>query len=541
MKKAIPILLFVLAGIGLAEAQTARWLCKPEYTAVRYLGGGLFKVRGENGKWGIIDRQGELTVAVEQDSITNLKDDRALLLDASGQGLRGIIDGRGRLVRSFHPGEYYVSADYPYFNEHLLVVSAPGEQYMYFGYLNDKGDLQIPLNYFFAAPFSEGKAAVHYTSNKFGLITSAGAPAIFDNRSFFFMSSPVDGKVLAVMNGRKGGVVSLLSIDNGKFEEVRELENKVIPQRSNDYRTLSCQHGKSYFFDAQMRLTHSSAENFLPPQAGSSQSLPVASSGKLVSVKGEGGYGLNYAGAPLLPAQFKRIEGIYEDEWAIAVPENGKKGILEVLNEEQASWEIPAGTIELYHAIPQALSVVVQMPGNVGEAVPVLRAIRADGTDLPFECIRKEGNRYFMRASYFHPGREIDVESAEPVRVSLGMDDLIYKTDTWNLKSVHRQGFSCLEPAAPTFSEPDGSATVRFSVRSLGGRPSGSARMVVSTPEAGSRSAHFQENGMASVALTVQVPEDASRTFTFTIIVSEEDCPSVTRQFSRTITHYVLQ
>lgn len=541
MKKAIPILLFLLAGMGFAGAQTARWLCKPEYTAVRYLGGGLFKVRGENGKWGIVDRRGELTVPLEQDSITYLKDDRALLLDASGQALRGIIDGNGRLVRSFRPGEYYVSADYPYFNEHLLVVSAAGEQYMYFGYLNDKGDLQIPLNYFFAAPFSEGKAAVHYTSNKFGLITSAGAPAVFDNRSFFFMSSPVDGKVLAVMNGRKGGVVSLLRIDNGKFEEIRELENKVIPQRSNDYRMLSCQQGRNYFFDAQMRLTHSSAENFLPPEAEASLPLPVASSGKLVAVKAEGGYGLKYAGASLLPAQFKRIEGIYEDEWAIAVHKSGKTGILEVLKEEQAGWEIPAGTVELYHALPQPVSVVVRMPEGAAESIPVLRAIRVDGTDLPFECIRKEGNRYFMRASYFHPGREIDVESVEPMTVSLGTDDLIYQTDTWNLKSVHRQGFSCGEPAAPAFSEPDGSATVRFSVRSLGGKPSGSARVVVSTSEGGSRSAQFQENGMAHVALTVEVPEDASRTFTFTVTVGEEGCPSVTRQFSRTIKHYVLQ
>lgn len=541
MEKTIVILFVLLTGIISADAQTARWLCKPEYTTIRYLGNGLFKVKGENGKWGILDRSGELTLPVEHDSITYLKDDRALVLDASGQALLGLVDGRGRMIRSFQPGEYYVAADYPYFNERLLVVSAAGEQYMYYGYLNDKGDLQIPLNYFYAAPFAEGKAAVHYTSNKFGLINTAGAPAVIDNRSFFFMSSPVNGEVLAVMNGRKGGVVSLLRINKGRFDEVRELENKVLPQRSNDYRTLSCQNGKSYFFDAQMRLTHSSNENFLSPSAAHPSWLPVATSGKLASFKENGGYGLKYAESPLLPAQFREITGTYEDVFAIAVHKNGKTGILEALPEEQVGLEVPAARVEFHHHTQQPFSVIVHMPGGAGETTPVLQAIRPDGTDLPFECIRKEGNRYYMRALYFKACTEVEKEDTESLSISLTTDDLVYLTDILHLKSIHKQGFSCLDPVAPAFSEPDGTATVKFSVRSLNGVPSGSAHVVVSSAEAGSRTTQFQENGTANVALTVQVPEDTSRTFTFTVTVSEEGCPSLVKQFSRTVKHYVLQ
>ncbi len=542
MKKAISILFLLWAGLVAVQAQTARWLCKPEYTAIRYLGSGLFKVKGDDGKWGVLDRTGELTVPVAHDSITYLKDDRALLLDASGQGLLGLIDGKGRQIRSFRQGEYYVPADYPYFNEHLLVVSAPGEQYMYYGYLNDKGDLQIPLNYFYAAPFSEGKAMVHYTSNKFGLINTAGAPAVIDNRGFFFMSSPVNGEVLAVMNGRKGGVVSLLRIDNGRFEQVRELENKVIPQRSNDYRTLSCQNGKSYFFDAQMRLTHSSGENFLSQPAGRLSGLPARrAAGKLASFKENGAYGLNYAGAPLLPAQFREIPELYEDAFVLAVSQNGKTGILEIFPEDQARLEVASSTVEFYHSAPQPFSVIVQLPAGVGEAAPFLQAIRPDGTDLPFECTRKEGNRYYMRASYFKPANQPGVESSEAVNIRLGTDNLIYQTGILHVKSVHRVGFSCLEPIAPEFSEPDGSAVVTFSVRSLSGMPSPSARIVVGAAGAGSRTASFQENGAATATLAVQVPEDASRTFTFTVTVSEEGCPSMVKQFTRTIKHYVLQ
>lgn len=541
MKKAISILFLVWAGLAAGSAQTVRWLCQPEYRAIRYLGGGLFKVKGENGQWGVLDRTGELTLPLAYDSITYLKDDRALLLDASGQGLRGLIDGRGRLIRSFREGEYYVQADYPYFNERLLVVSAPGEQYMYYGYLNDKGDLQVPLNYFYAAPFSEGKAMVHYPSNKFGLINTAGAPAVIDNRSFFFMSSPVNGEVLAVMNGRKGGVVSLLRIDNGRFDEVRELENKVIPQRSNDYRTLSCQNGRSYFFDAQMRLTHSSNENFLSAAAGSDSASPTGGSGKLASFKENGVYGLNYAGAPLLPAQFREITEVYDDAFAIAVPTNGKTGILEVLAEGEVSLEVPSSTVEFYHHTPQPVSVIVLLPAGAGETTPVLQATRPDGTDLPFECVRQEGNRYYMRALYFKSGNSPDVESSEAVNIRLGTGNLVYKTDILHFKSVHRPGFSCLEPTVPEFSEADGSAAVTFSVRSLTGTPSSSARVVVNAAGAGSRTASFQENGIAQATLTVQVPEDTSRTFTFTVTVSEEGCPSVVKQFSRTIKHYVLQ
>lgn len=541
MKKAIPILLCVLVAWSSAEAQTARWLCKPAYAAIGYLGNGLFKVKGDNGKWGIVNRSGELTVPLEHDSITCQKEDRALMLDASGQVLLGIVDGGGRKIRTFQPGEYYVSADYPYFNEHLLVVSAPGEQYMYFGYLNDKGDVQIPLNYFHAAPFSEGKAAVHYTSNKFGLINSAGAPAVIDNRSFFFMSSPADGKVLAVMNGRKGGVVSLLTIRNGRFDEDRELESKVIPQRSNDYRTLSCQNGKSYYFDEQMRLTHSSTENFRLAEKEVSVAAPSAGIGKLTSFKADGRYGLNYAGITLLPAQFREIEGMYEDAFAIVKHKNGKTGILEIEKEGQAGWEIPSSALEFYHATPELLSVVVFMSENRESTAPVIRAIRPDGTDLPFECIRREGNRYYMRTSYFKAEREAGVESSESLHVSLERDEITYKTDTWNLKSVHRPGFSCLEPRVPVFSEPDGSAAVTFSVRSLHGMPSGSARVTVNGPGVGNRTVQFQANGTAEVALTVRVPEDTSRTFTFTVTVTEEGCPSLVKQFSRTIKHYVLQ
>lgn len=541
MKKAISILFLLWAGLAAAPAQTARWLCQPEYTAIGYLGSGLFKVKGENGKWGVLDRTGELTLPVAHDSITYLKDDRALLLDASGQNLLGLIDGRGRLIRSFRQGEYYVTADYPYFNEHLLVVSAPGEQYMYFGYLNDKGDLQIPLNYFYAAPFAEGKAMVHYTSNKFGLINTAGAPAVIDNRSFFFMSSPVNGEVLAVMNGRKGGVVSLLRIDNGRFDEVRELENKVIPQRSNDYRTLSCQNGKSYFFDAQMRLTHSSSENFLSPEAGFPSASPTGVSGKLASFKENGVYGLTYAGSLLLPAQFREITEVYDDAFALAVHTNGKTGILEVLAKDQVDWEVPSSIVEFYHHTPQPVSVIVQLPAGPEEATPVVQAIRPDGTNLPFECVRQEGNRYYMRALYFKPASEAGVESSEPLNIRFGTDNLIYKTDILLLKSIHRQGFTCLEPVAPEFSEADGSAVVSFSARSLSGRPSPSARLVVSAAGAGSRTVSFQENGTARATLAVQVPEDESRTFTFTVTINEEGCPSMVKQFSRTIKHYVLQ
>ena len=94
MKK-ITIILLVILYVIPSFSQTMEWHIKDNYVDIKHIGNNLFKVKNSNGKWGVINEYGQTTVEIQYDSITPLVENRSLLLDYTGEYLKGIINEKG--------------------------------------------------------------------------------------------------------------------------------------------------------------------------------------------------------------------------------------------------------------------------------------------------------------------------------------------------------------------------------------------------------------------------------------------------------------
>jgi hypothetical protein len=146
---------------------------------------------------------------------------------------------------------------------------------------------------------------------------------------------------------------------------------------------------------------------------------------------------------------------------------------------------------------------------------------------------------YNQSISYFIPATNFDSEVNLPVKVNLYIDGILYKTETKTLTGVHKRAFRVSDASASEYSDPDGNATITFNVQSLELEPSSSAKVIVSG--AASQSKRFNSEELLYFKVPVTIPVESTKTFSFTVTIKEDGCPSYTRTISRTIKHYDLQ
>ena len=141
--------------VPIGSAQTIQWLVKPNYDAISYLNGSIFKCKVGNHVQ-LVNIKGQELLTPTADSITNYKENLALVLDKSGNKfkIRGIIDESGIFTQV---NEDLFVNNYSYYSEGLVsVVNVSGKA----GYLDGKGNLVIPCQYRIARPFIKGWASV---------------------------------------------------------------------------------------------------------------------------------------------------------------------------------------------------------------------------------------------------------------------------------------------------------------------------------------------------------------------------------------------
>ena len=126
MKKITIVLLAILYVIP-SFSQTMEWHIKDNYVDIKYMGNNLFKVKNSSGKWGVINEYGETTVEIQYDSITPIVENRALLLDITGQNLKGIINEKGQIIKSFHNNE--IVANFQFYSEGMLAYGVEAGNY----------------------------------------------------------------------------------------------------------------------------------------------------------------------------------------------------------------------------------------------------------------------------------------------------------------------------------------------------------------------------------------------------------------------------
>lgn len=536
MKRHILILLAMLYVIP-SFSQTMEWHVKDIYTDIKYMGNDLFKVKNASGKWGIVNEYGETTVQIQYDSITPFVENRALLLDITGQYLIGIINEKGQLIKSFSNNE--IISNYQYFSEGMLAYGVPAGTYYSFGYLDINGNPRIEPKYYWAAPFSDGKAVIQYRSGNYGLINKIGGAALFDNRKFKFMSTPVNNHLLIAAASSRGDKVILAALSSsGKLSEIHELESGTTVKNSNDYRSISCQNGHVYYFDNAMRLISSSTgTNFNVPLVYD-HTLPVSSQFK--KIREQGGWKILRSGNTLLNTSFKDVT-FCGDSYAIVTFQKNTLGILKYNPNGSVSVQSLPGQAEFYHNAPVRSNIAVNLSGLSSSTQVQIGVVglKENGMEEKYQIPAGYSGIYNQQVLYFIPSDSFDKQVSIPLKVNIYINGMLYKSEEKVLTGVHINAFRISEANSPEFSDSEGNATITFNVQSMESVPSPSAKVTVSG--ASSQTKRFNGDDLLYFKVPVTVPVESVRTFTFTVTVTEDGCPSYTKTIKRTIKHYDLQ
>lgn len=545
MRKILLTTIFLLSNICVF-AQMLQWHCDAEYIDIKYMGNDLFKVKTTNGKWGIINAEGNMTVNAQYDSITPLVDNRALLLDISGQNLRGIVNEQGQLIRQFSGGEVVTS--YPYYREGMLAYGEPSGQYYLFGFLDKNGYTSISPQFYWVSPFHNGCAAVHYQQGVYGLINTSGNPPYVGDYKFLFVSAPVNNHFVVIKNGRKGQELVLYAMrSNGRIKDVKTLVEGANIDVAG-YKWLSV-NGETFYFDNAMRLLKSSnARRSFTISDGRSfvadeeQLDPHRSlnNGPLKAVRKGGSVSFRYNDKEIMQADLIDAE-IVSDKYVVAINRSNRKGIMTLNQYGRISISKNFPFAEFYHNKPvnATISGTIYGIGTGTEIKLGIKGLSESGNEQIFNINPGSDGKFEISIPYFMSASESDVEMKKPISANVYLDGLLYMTEECKVQAIHRKGFRIESVSAPEYSAASGAASVTVKVRSIGGRPSSSAIVKVS----GSYNVEQRFGGAETVTLTIPVvvPKNQVKTFSFSISVSEKDCPTVREARSVTIKNYYLQ
>lgn len=525
MRKIYIILFLLAAGIASSFAQTMDWLCHPgEYSDIRYAGNGLFKVRNSQGKWGLLAANGEMRVEAKYDSITSFREHRALLLDKSGRRLLGLVDSDGNVIKDFASEEIYVSS-YPYFREWRLAF---GLKNGLFGYMDPKGKTVIEPQYYFAAPFQNGIAAVQYDNGDYGLINMSGRSQIISDDHFPFVSSPVAGKVLVIRGSRKGGdQLVLMRIDGTNLKKEKVLEDGMNIWLSDDFTTIECQLGNRYHIDNQWRVVSSSHGAALPQVAEDPQ-VVTESSTVLSKVASEGGMKITYLGNPIMDYAFPDVE-TFDKTYAVVRSKDGKVGVLRLNPSAAITIKSPDTSVALRHNEPADVMLDVEL---VDVDPSKIKWYRNDQGWLTQSRLEQVNGMWKLRMPYFRPSESYDVETTESVDIAITYDGLDWMHQFVDVTSRHQPGYDVVLRGSDVTGA-GGAATLTLHVTAIDSKSAkGSISINGGTPVAFS-------NGGKSIPLTVSVPQGSTKSFSYTVVVTEDGCPPYTTQVTKTVSNPV--
>ncbi len=505
-----------------ANAQNMDWLCHPgEYAEISYLGHDLFKVRNKVGKWGIIRANGEKAIDVRYDSITPFVENKALLLDKNGRRLLGIINNQGNMIKDVSASEYYVTR-YPNYKEGRLAFS---NKTGLSGYLNERGEVSIEPDYLFAAPFQKGIATVQRSTGDYGLINKGGQSAIISNTEYPFISSPVDGYVLAITGSRKGGnALRLFKIDGAKLKSEKTYENGVYIMLSDDFTTVECQNGSRYYIDNQWRIFKSNTDNELPEIVDEPQSFYTETSKTLGKSKVEGGLVITYLGNPIVNYAFPNVSTV--DDYAIVHSKDGTVGVLRLNKSAAIDIKAPTAPIIFYHNQPVEILLDVDLKAVNPDK---LHWYRNDTGYLTHSSLEYNNGKYQLRMSYYKSNSNPDELVKDDVDIAFTYDGLDWMHHTLFLESVHQtQNRFDVSVTGGSAADANGRCNLNININSLNGPAKGK----VSIP--GLKTERINGETL-KIPIVVNVPDNASKKYTFSVKIEEEGCPAYTTTISKVI------
>ena len=525
MKSIFTIIVIMILGVASSMAQSMDWLCRPgEYAQIQYVGGDLFKVKTPQGKWGILHSDGDMRIETSYDSITGFKEQRALLLDKAGGRLLGIVDSKGDLVKDFSKDDLFVSR-YPHFKEGRLVVSTKDGL---FGFLNEHGTFVIEPQFYFAAPFQNGVAAVQYTNTDYGLINKAGKSVIVSDDHYPYISSPVDGKVLAIRGSRKGGdQLVIMRIDGTSLKKDKVLEDGMNIWLSDDFSTIECQLGHTYHIDNQWRVSSSSHNAQLPKFEKDLPVIVTENTTVLSKVESEGGEKITYLGNPILDFPFQHVS-TFDKAYAVVSSKEGKVGALKLNPSAAITIKSTQPPVTVHHNELEDVILDVML---VDVDPSKIKWYRNDQGWLTHSKLEQEGGEWKLRMPYFKSADSYDNEITETVDIAITYDGLDWIHQSVDVKSNHAPGYEVALTGSDTTGE-SGKTVLSLQIKAINAKenPKGVIRINGGNPI-------MMENRIKTIPLNVTVPEGSTKSFSYSVEIKEEGCPSFSTKVSKSVSN----
>lgn len=518
------LLIFISLGMEEGNCQSMEWLCQPgKYEAIEYAGNDIFRVRNKQGKWGLLHSNGKQIIDVVYDSITPFIEERALLIDRSSKRLLGILDINGDLLKDFSADNIYISR-FPQYKEGRLSFSRGDGKY---GYLNENGGVAIEPRFYLAAPFQDGTAAVQYDNTEYGLIRKDGRSAIISDDHFYFMSSPVDGKVLAIRGSRKGGdQLVMMRLEGTSLKKDKVLEDGMNITISDDFSSLECQLGHSYYLDDQWRVNSASYPAPVPYVMEDTSGIILEDNSDLSSMQTPDGIKIVYQNKPIVNSRFNKVSS-YDKKYVVVKSIDGMHGVLK-LNPKADIRILPNDNpVVFQHNEEKEVEWNVSF-NNLNPSK--LRIRRIDG-ETNKECVLQQvDGDWKLKIPYFLSAENYDQETYAIVRLSVEYDGLEWREVINEIKSKHQPGYTVTLTGSGTTNE-NGNGVLTLHIKAINGKTAhGTVTINGGKPIAFSK-------GSKTIPLNVSVPEGGNKTFSYTVKVHEEGCPVYTATVSKSISN----
>ena len=529
MRKYI-LFIALMFTINTLKAQSMEWLCRPgEYADIQYMGYDLFKVRNDEGKWGVLSKEGKEVLAAKYENITTFVEERALVLDTTGRKIRAILGPNGEIIKSFDKERIFTTA-YAYYKDGMLgYVDDKG----LCGYINRDGVVSIKARFLLAAPFQNGIATVKYNDGCYGLIDKSGGSAITDVKWYKFLSSIVDGYLLAVTPSLRGGdLLRIMQLDGNILKTVKTLEKKMYVRLSDDFTYLFSQKAHHYYIDNQWRISGSNYKFELPYKIIDEPTFVTQSKELLSWQESENGVQITYLGKPILEHSFDDVE-TYERKYAVVRAKDNSIGVLRL---NPSAWiEIvdPDHVFVFNHnPLPMDLSAnieeidasqCIELQVDIKDVNPAqLKCYWNDDGYLRYAPLKESDGVWRLYLPYFRSDTQFGNIVSKELDIAITYDGLEWVHRAVNLSTMHEPGYD-VQISANSITNSFGVGNIKIVVRSL----NGSSRRRVMVDISGQEPISFEGDKMEINIPVRNIPEGSTKKFTYTVTITEEGCPIV--------------
>ena len=249
-------------------------------------------------------------------------------------------------------------------------------------------------------------------------------------------------------------------------------------------------------------------------------------------------------GKPILEHAFNNVE-TYEKKYAIVSAKDKSIGVLKLNPSAGIEIIAPTRVVDFYHN-----PLPINLSANLDEITPTqyveaqvdlkdvnpsqLKCYINDNGYLRYAPLKKQGELWKLNLPYFYADTKFGNVVSNDIDVAITYDGLEWMHRRITISSKHESGFNVqLDGNSTTNSK--GKGNIFINIKSINGIAASSAKVEVSGPNI--KIKQTIKDQITIIPVTVYVPEGDSKTFSYTITIREEGCPTIKKTLSKTISN----